>query len=110
MSEEIPATDLLPLLFTTALVVYVLVMGNSDLARSIIRLGALACWTLCLAVWGAAALSYAGWGGPVIEEFYATNFIARHLGTVPTGWLMIALAVVSVVVAVRELRRLATAR
>jgi hypothetical protein len=64
-----PATDLLPLLFTTALVVYVLAMGSADLARSIIRTGALACAAFCLAVWGVAALSYNSWGQPVIDEF-----------------------------------------
>jgi len=110
VTEEVPATDLLPLLFTTALVVYVLVMGNGDLARSVIRLGALLCAALCLAVWGAAALSYGGWGQPVIEEFYATNLLARYLGTPATGWLLIVLALFSIVVALRELRRLTTAR
>ena len=110
MSEEIPFTDLLPLLFTTALVVYVLVMGNTDLARSVIRLAALACAASCLGVWGAAALSFTDWGGPVIEEFYATAMIARWLGAEIAGWLLIVLAVVPVVFAWREMWRLKAAR
>jgi len=110
VSDEVPPTDLLPLLFTTALVVYVLVMGNIDLARTIIRVGALLCASFCLFVWGAAALSYAGWGQPVIDEFYATQFIALRLGTLATGWLLLALGVAPVVAALREVRRLKTAR
>ncbi|GAB4357887.1 MAG: hypothetical protein Kow00114_09710 [Kiloniellaceae bacterium] len=110
MSEEVPPTDLLPLVFTTALVVYVLVMGSGDLARTVIRLCALASLAFCLAVWGAAALSYAGWGGPVIDEFYATAILARQLGAPAAGWLLLALAAVPVVVLLREMRRLATVR
>jgi len=110
LNDEVPPTDLLPLLFTTALVVYVLVMGNIDLARTVIRVGALLCASFCLFVWGAAALSYAEWGGPVIEEFYATQFIALRLGAPATGWLLLALGVAPVVVALREVRRLKTAR
>ena len=34
MTEEIPPTDLLPLLFTTALVVYVLASGSADLTMT----------------------------------------------------------------------------
>ena len=110
MSDEIPSTDLLPLLFTTALVVYVLVMGNTDLARSVIRVSALISAAFCLGVWGAAALSFADWGGPVIEEFYATEVIARWLGTELAGWLLIVLAVVAVTLAWREMWRLKAAR
>ena len=106
MSEEMPATDLLPLFFTTALVVYVLAMGSADLARSLIRTAALVCAVFCLSVWGAAALSYGTWGKPVIEEFYATALIARFAGTTGAGWLLLGLAVIPLILALRELRRL----
>src|SRR3546814_6437345 len=62
MTDEVPPTDLLPLVFTTALVVYVLALGSVDLARSVIRIGAMTCAAFCLAVWGAAALDHASWG------------------------------------------------
>src|SRR3546814_14513098 len=78
MTDEVPPTDLLPLVFTTALVVYVLALGSVDLARSVIRIGAMTCAAFCLAVWGAAALDHASWGEPVIQEFYATALLARH--------------------------------
>jgi hypothetical protein len=106
MSEEVPPTDLLPLLFTTALVVYVLAMGSADLARSVIRIGALTCAAFCLAVWGAAALNYATWGQPVIDEFYATAILAHYLDTVPTGGLLFLLAVGVLLAAAREIWRL----
>src|SRR3546814_14247499 len=60
MTDEVPPTDLLPLVFTTALVVYVLALGSVDLARSVIRIGAMTCAAFCLAVWGAAALDQIG--------------------------------------------------
>lgn len=110
MSEEVPPTDLLPLLFTTALVVYVLAMGSGDLARSVIRICALASAAFCLAVWGAAALAYGGWGGPVIDEFYATAILVRSVGAPAAGWLLLALAAVPLGVLLREMRRLATVR
>ncbi len=110
VSEEIPAIDLLPLLFTTALVVYALAMGSADLARSIIRIVALFCAAFCLVVWGLAALSYDDWGRPVIDDFYATAIIARQLGAYWTGWLLAALGGVPVVLALREIWRLKMAR
>ncbi|MGF1631639.1 MAG: hypothetical protein ACFCUT_19360 [Kiloniellaceae bacterium] len=110
MSDEVPPTDLLPLLFTTALVVYVLAMGSADLARSIIRVSALFCAAFCLAVWGAAALSYATWGQPVIEDFYATAILARKLGMIGAGWLLLLLALGPFVFALRAIRRLKIAR
>ena len=108
--EGVPPTDLLPLLFATMLVVYVLVMGSGDLARTVIRIVALVCAAFCLAVWGAAALSYAGWGRPVIDEFYATAVLARYLGAPGAGWLMIAAVLIPLVAALREVRRLKTGR
>jgi|GEM_PF-5500168 len=110
MSDELPPLDLLPLIFFTALVVYVLAMGSADLARSIIRVSALACAAFCLAVWGLAALSYQGWGQPVIEEFYATAFIQRRLGAEWTGLLLLVVATASAAFALREMWRLKTAR
>jgi len=110
MSEEVPPTDLLPLFFTTALVVYVLAMGSADLARSIIRTAALACSSFCLAVWGAAALSYQSWGQPVIDEFYATALMARVLGIPATGWLLILGAGVALALGLREVARLRARR
>ena len=106
MSEEIMAIDLLPLLFTTALVVYVLVMGCADLARLIIRISALVCAAFCLVVWGVAALSYDAWGRPAIDDFYATAIIVRQVGAFWTGWLLIALGGLPVVAALCELWRL----
>lgn len=106
MTEEVPPTDLLPLLFTTALVVYVLAMGSADLARTVIRIGALTSAAFCLAVWGAAALNYATWGQPVIDEFYATAVLDRTLDSLPTGWLLMLLAVVMLLLAAREIWRL----
>lgn len=106
MNEEMAATDFLPLLFTTALVVYVLASGSADLARSVIRIAALTSAAFCLAAWSAAALNHAGWGGPVIEEFYATNLLARHLGHEGAGWLLALLAVAGLLLAAREIWRL----
>lgn len=110
MSEDLAPLELLPLLFFTALIVYVMAMGSADLARSLIRLVALAAGAACLGVWGAAALSYESWGRPVIDEFYATAIIERQLGAQWTGWLLIALAVVPAVFALREAWRLKTTR
>lgn len=106
MTDEVPPTDLLPLLFTTALVVYVLAMGSADLARSVIRIGALTCAAFCLAVWAAATLQYASWGAPVIEEFYATAILLRYLDGPATAWLLFALAVALLLLAAREIWRL----
>jgi len=108
--DEVPPTDLLPLVFTTAQVVYVLAMGSVDLARSIIRIAALVCAAFCLAVWGAAALNHASWGAPVIEEFYATAILQRHLGAQGAGWLLALLAVAMLAWALREFRRFKLAR
>ncbi len=110
MSEDIPAIDLLPLLFTTALVAYVLAMGSVDLARSIIRIAALCCAAFCLAVWALAAHAYGDWGRPVIDEFYATAIIARQLGADWTAWLLAALALMPGVLALRETWRLKRSR
>ena len=110
MSEDLAPLELLPLLFFTALIVYVMAMGSADLARSVIRLVALAAAAACLGIWGVAALSYESWGQPVIDEFYATAIIERQLGARRTGWLLIALAVVPAVFALREAWRLKTAR
>lgn len=106
MSDEVPPTDLLPLLFTTALVVYVLAMGSADLARSIIRIGALTAAAFCVAVWAAAALQYATWGAPVIDEFYGTAILARYLDTPGTAWLLFLVAVALLLLAAREIWRL----
>jgi hypothetical protein len=108
--DEIPATDLLPLVFTTALVVNVLAMGSVDLARSIIRIAALVGAAFCLAVWGAAALNHASWGGAVIDEFYATATLFGYLGASAAGWLLVLLAVVALAWALRDFRRFKLAR
>ncbi|HIP78553.1 MAG TPA: hypothetical protein EYH07_08855, partial [Kiloniellaceae bacterium] len=71
--------DLLPLLFTTALVAYVLALGSVDLARTVIRIVSLFAAAACLVAWGVAMLSYCDWGQPVIDEFYGTAFIHRRL-------------------------------
>lgn len=110
MSEEIAPIDLLPLIFTTAVLVYALAMGSADLARSLIRLTAMATVAACLAAWGAAALSYETWGQPVIDEFYATSVIERRLGAARTGWLLLALALLPAVLALREGWRLKAVR
>lgn len=110
MSENLVPLELLPLLFITALLVYVMAMGSADLARSLIRLAALATGAVCLGGWGVAALSYESWGQPVIDEFYATAIIERHIGALRTGWLLMALAVVPAAFALREAWRLKTTR
>lgn len=110
MIEEMQPTDLLPLVFTTALVVYVLAMGSIDLARSVIRIAALVCAAFCLAVWGAAALNHASWGAAVIEEFYATAILFRSFGAQAAGWLLVLLAVALLAWALRDFRRFRLAR
>lgn len=110
MSEGIAPIDLLPLVFTTAILVYALAMGSADLARSLIRLVAMLTAAACLAAWGVAALSYETWGQPVIDEFYATSVIERRLGAFRTGWLLLALALLPAAFALREGWRLKTAR
>jgi nitroreductase len=108
--DEVPATDLLPLVFTTALVLYVLAMGSVDLARSIIRIAALLCVAFCLAVWAAAGLNYATWGAGVIEEFYATAILFRYLGAPAAGGLLALLAIIALALALRDFRRFRLAR
>jgi uncharacterized membrane protein YraQ (UPF0718 family) len=110
VTDEIPPIDLLPLLFTTALVVYVLAFGSADLARSLIRIGALTGAAFCLAVWGAAALNFMGWGGPVIQEFYATDILTRWLGHAAAAALLVALAIALLALAAREVWRLKVER
>src|SRR5690606_37983479 len=97
-------------LFTTALVVYVLASGSADLARTIIRIGALTAAAFCLAVWSAAAMHPLGWGGPVIEEFYATDILSRWLGHAAAAALLAAAAVALLLLAAREVWRLKVAR
>jgi hypothetical protein len=110
MTDEVPPSDLLPLIFTTALVVYVLAMGSADLARSVIRIAALTSAAFCLAVWAAAALNYATWGAPVVDEFYATMILARYFGNPASGGLLVLLAVALLLLAAREIWRLRVAR
>ncbi|MGF1594062.1 MAG: hypothetical protein ACFCUW_12320 [Kiloniellaceae bacterium] len=109
MIEEVSPIDLLPLIFTTALVVFALAMGSADLARTAIRVAALACAALCLAVWGAALLSLAfwdaAWGEAAVAEFYATAFLARLLGLPGAGVLLSVLALAMLALALRELWR-----
>src|SRR3546814_18393869 len=64
------------------------------------------CAAFCLAVWGAAALDHASWGEPVIQEFYATALLARHLGTAGAAVLLLLLAAALLLVAAREIWRL----
>ena len=105
MTEQAAALDLLPLAFFTALVVYALAMGSADLARTLLRIGALLCAALCLSIWGAAALSYEDWGAPVIDEFYARAIVERQLGAARTGWLLLALSLVPAGFALRGVWR-----
>ncbi len=105
MTDELAGLELLPLVFFTALVVYALVMGGAGAARRLIRFAALAAAAVCLAVWGAAALSYDDWGAPLIDSFYATTLIERQLGAPRSGWLLLALAALPLGFALRELWR-----
>lgn len=108
MTGDLAGLDLLPLVFFTALVVYALAMGSAEAVRRLIRGAALATAAVCLAVWGAAALSYDDWGAPVIDGFYATALIERQLGAARTGWLLLAMAALPLGFALRELWRRGT--
>lgn len=99
------ALDLLPLAFFTALVVYALAMGSTDLPRSVIRVVALLTVAVCLAAWGVAALAYADWGAPAIDDFYGTAVMRRWLGAPGAGWLLLVLAVVPLGLSLWELWR-----
>jgi hypothetical protein len=109
MIDEVSPADWLPLVFTTALVVYALAMGSADLARTVIRVSALVCASFCLTVWGVAALSSAfwgtSWGEPVIADFYATALLAQLLGMTGTAAVLFLLAVAMLTLARRDLRR-----
>lgn len=110
MTGELAGLDLLPLAFFTALVVYALALGSGDAVHRVIRAAALATAAACLAIWGAAALSYDDWGAPVIDGFYATALIERQLGAARSGWLLLALAALPMGFALRELWRRGTRR
>lgn len=110
MTEDAAALDLLPLLFFTALIVYVLAMGSVDLARTIIRATALASVAFCLLIWGLAAFAYDTWGGPVVDDFYATAVLLGHLDARQGGWALIGLALLTVAFAGRALWRNRSAR
>ncbi|WP_422367704.1 hypothetical protein [Pelagibius sp.] len=100
--------DLLPLLFTTALVAYLLALGSADLARSIIRVLALLSAAFCMVAWSVALLSYGEWGQPVIDDFYATSYLESRLGSEPAGLLLLALGVVPICMGLFEMWRLKT--
>ena len=100
--------DLLPLLFTTALVAYLLALGSADLARSIIRVLALLSAAFCMVAWGIALLSYGDWGQPFIDDFYATAYLERRLGNETAGLLMVVLGVVPIFLGLLEMWRLKT--
>ena len=100
--------DLLPLLFTTALVAYLLALGSADLARTVIRVMALLSAAFCVVAWGIAMLSYGDWGQPFIDDFYATAYIERRLGHEPGGLLLLVLGVVPICLALFEMWRLKT--
>ena len=102
--------DLLPLLFTTALLAYVLSLGSADLARSIIRVLALFCAAVCLAAWGIAMLSYSEWGQPFVDDFYATALIQRSLGYDLGGLALVFGAVVPICFGLFEMWRLKATR
>lgn len=108
--ESAELLDLLPLLFFTALIVYALALGSLDLARTAIRAAALISVAFCLVLWGLAALAYDVWGGPVIDDFYATALLQRQFGAQQGGWLLLALAVLPLVFAFAELWRRRNAR
>jgi len=110
VNEDFAAVDLLPLLFFTALVVYVLAFGSADLARSLIRIAALAGAAICLAVWGVAAFAYEDWGGPIIDDFYATAIMERWLGTLWTAGSLLAISAVPAFFCLREVWALGTRR
>lgn len=102
--------DLLPLLFTTALVVYVLALGSADLPRSVIRVLALLCAACCLVAWGVATLSYDDWGKPFIDDFYATSLVQRQLGYERGGLALVVGGLVPTCVALYELWRIKARR
>jgi len=102
--------DLLPLLFTTALVVYVMALGSADLPRSIIRVLALVGAAVCLVAWGVATLSYDDWGKPFIDDFYATALIQRQLGHERGGLALVVGGLVLTCVALYELWRIKARR
>ena len=102
--------DLLPLLFTTALIAYVLALGSVDLPRMVIRVVALICVAACLIAWGLAMLSYADWGKPYVDDFYATALIERSLGHEPGGLVLVLAGLLPVCMALYELWRRKTPR
>ena len=102
--------DLLPLVFTTALVAYALALGSADLPRSVIRVLALLCAAFCLVAWGVAALSYHDWGKPFIDDFYATAVIERRLGNERGGLVLVLAGLLPTCVALFEMWRLKTRR
>lgn len=102
--------DLLPLVFTTALVAYVLALGSADLPRSVIRVMALLCAAFCLVAWGIASLSYHDWGQPFIDDFYATAVIERRLGNEGAGLTLVLVALLPTCIALFEMWRIKTRR
>ena len=102
--------EILPLLFITALVAYVLALGSPDLARSIIRVMTLFCAAFCLVAWGIACLRYEDWGKPIIDEFYATAFIVQRLEPDTSGLVLILGALVPISFGLFEMWRLKVTR
>lgn len=102
--------DLLPLLFTTALVAYLLSLGSADLARSVIRVVALFCAATCLVAWGIAMLSYGQWGKPFVDDFYATAYIERRLGYDLGGLILVLGGLVPIAFGLYEMWRLKATR
>lgn len=97
----------LPLIFFTAMGLFVLATGSGRGSRGL-RFASLLVALACLVVWAYGLFTYqdetAALAG-VIDDFYVTAYLQKHLGPVWSGLVLAALALVPVVLVVLELRR-----
>jgi len=97
----------LPLIFFTAIGLSALVTGRGRGSRGLSIAGLLVAFA-CLVVWAYGLFTYqdetAALAG-VIDDFYVTAYLHKHLGPVWSGLVLAALALVPVVLVVLELRR-----
>jgi len=96
-----------PLIFFTAIGLFVLVTGSGRgskglrIAGMLVALACLATWSYGLFTYQDEAAALAG----VIDDFYVTAYLQAQLGPLWSGLVVAALALVALVLTALELRR-----
>jgi hypothetical protein len=97
----------LPLIFFTAIGLSALVTGSGRGSRGL-RISGLLVAFACLVVWAYGLFTYQDEAAAltgVIDDFYVTAYLQELLGSVWSGLVLAALALVPVVLVVLEVRR-----